>query len=167
MQKQKREPAFNALVGIGLKCWFVLLFALLFTSGCIGPYSECIAGSGNVVAEDFTVDEFHSVSFGGAGNLYVTQGAPHALRIEAEDNILELLTVKVVNGKLDIGSTRCYTNTKPVNVYVTQEEVRELAGSGSVNIIAQTELTADALEASISGSGNLDLTVEDFDKRHF
>jgi len=137
----------------------LLLFATLFTCGCIGPYLDCITGSGNVVSEEFTVDEFHSVGFGCSGNLYITQDATQSLRIEAEDNVLEALTVKVENGRLTISSDRCFRNTKPVNIYVSMEEVRNLSLSGSGNIIGQSELNADTLKLSISGSGSSDLTL--------
>ncbi len=158
-KKQKRKLDYNALVGFRSKFWIVPLFAILFTSGCIGPYADCITGSGNVVSEDFTVDAFHSVEFWGSGNLYITQGAPQSLRIEAEDNVLEVMTVNVVNEKLNIGSNRCFRRIKPVNVYVSMEEVRALSGSGSGNIIGQSEITAKALKVSISGSGSSDLTL--------
>jgi len=141
-----------------LKFWILPLFAVLFISGCIG-LSDCITGSGNVVSEEFTLDKFHSVDFGGSGNLYVTQDAQQSIRIEAEDNVLEELTVKVVNGKLIISSDRCFRNIKPINVYVSTEEVRDLAGSGSVNIIGQSEINADTLKLSISGSGSFDVTL--------
>lgn len=139
--------------------WIVPIFALILISGCVGPFSNCITGSGNVVSKDFTVDKFHSVDFGGFGNLYVTQKAQQSMRIEAEDNILELLNVDVANGKLIISSSRCFTNIKPVNVYVSMDEVRNLAGSGSVNIIGQSDINSDALRLSISGSGSIDVTL--------
>ena len=133
MKKQKRKPDYNALAGIKSKLWILPLFAILFTSGCIGPYSDCITGSGNVVSKDFTVDEFHSVGFGVHGNLYITQSAQQSLRIEAEDNVLELLTVNVENGRLNIYSDRCFRNIKLINIYVSMEEVRGLSVDLDIN----------------------------------
>jgi len=159
MEKQKRKLDYYALVGIKSKLWIVLLFAIFFTSGCIGPYSDCITGSGNVVSKEVTVGEFHSVDFGIDGNLYITQATPQSLRIEAEDNVLEALTVKVENGRLTIFSYRCFRTTKPVNVYVSMEEVSDLSLSGSGTIIGQSELNADTLKLSISGSGSSYLTL--------
>jgi hypothetical protein len=159
MKKQKCKPDYSAIVGIKSKFWILLLFATLFTCGCIGPYSDCITGSGNVVSEEFTVDEFHSVGFEVYGNLYVTQGAPQSLRIEAEDNVLEALTAKVENGRLTISSDRCFGNIKPINVYVSMKEVRDLSSSGYGNIIGQSEINSDTLKVSISGSGSSDLTL--------
>ena len=159
MKKQKCKPDCSAIVDIKSKFWILLLFATLFTCGCIGPYSDCITGSGNVVSEEFTVDEFHSVGFEVYGNLYVTQGAPQSLRIEAEDNVLEALTAKVENGRLTISSDRCFGNIKPINVYVSMKEVRDLSSSGYGNIIGQSEINSDTLKVSISGSGSSDLTL--------
>nr|QNO43670.1 hypothetical protein FICJDHNH_00010 [Methanosarcinales archaeon ANME-2c ERB4]QNO43975.1 hypothetical protein AECFJODE_00028 [Methanosarcinales archaeon ANME-2c ERB4]QNO50627.1 hypothetical protein JEJMEHHC_00008 [Methanosarcinales archaeon ANME-2c ERB4] len=159
MNKQKCKPDYSALVGIRSKFWILLLFATLFACGCIGPYSDCITGSGNVVSEEFTVDEFHSVGFGIPGNVYITQGTPQSLMIEAEDNVLEVLTAKVENGRLTISSDRCFRNIKPINVYVSMNEVRDLSNSGSGDIIGQSEINSDTLKLSISGSGSSDLTM--------
>ncbi len=159
MKKQKRKPDYSVIVGIRSKFWILLLFTTLFTFGCIGPYSDCITGSGNVVSEEFTVDEFHSVGLGIPGNLYITQGAPQSLRIEAEDNVLEVLTAKVENGGLTISSDRCFGNIKPIDVYVSINEVRDLSSSGSGNIIGRSGINSDALKLSISGSGSSDLTL--------
>lgn len=141
------------------KLYISLFLALLLISGCIGQYSDCINGSGNVVSQEFKLDRFHSVDFGGSGNLYVTQEKQQSLRIEAEDNVLELLKVNVEDGKLSIYSERCFENIKPVNIYVSMEDVRDLAGSGSVNIIGESEINSSALRLSISGSGSMDMML--------
>jgi hypothetical protein len=104
------------------KLWILPLFILLtisFISGCIGLYSDCESGSGNVSSKEFTVDKFHSVDFG--------------------------VRIKNLEG--------------PGNLYVSMEEVKDLAGSGFVNIIGQSEIITDTLGLSVTGSGSFDLIL--------
>ena len=137
----------------------LLILIVLFISGCAGLFGNCIVGSGNVVSKEYAVTEFHSVAIAGSGNLYVTQGEPHSLIIEAEDNVIEQLEVNVANRKLSIRSKKCFTNIKPINIYVTMKDVQDLAGSGSVNMFGRTDINTDKLGLSISGSGTFDLTL--------
>jgi len=135
------------------------VIAIILVSGCVN-WSNCEMGSGDVVSEDFTVSKFHSINLGGSGNIYITQDPEQALRIEAEDNILELMTVNVANGKLNIGTRRCYTSTKPVNIYVSMEDVRDLTISGSGKMVGQTEINSDSLGLNIIGSGSYDMDID-------
>lgn len=142
------------------KICILSLITVLFMSGCVDLYSDCIVGSGNVVSKDFTVDEFQGVDLAVHGDLYLTQDEQQTLRIEAEDNLLEILQVNVENGKLSINSEQCYTNTKPVNIYVSMKDIGDLSISGSGKIIGQTEIKADKLKLGILGSGSLDISLD-------
>lgn len=159
----------STFVKVGLIVVIVLLAGILavlsgFVTTPIGflTIPGCVFGSGNVESETRTVDAFHSVELGGWGNLYVTQDGTSEIRIEAEDNILPLLQTYVRDGVLVIEheKLKCITPRKPVNVYVSMEEVKRLSISGSGKIIGQTEITSDSLGVSVSGSGNIDLEVD-------
>jgi hypothetical protein len=140
-----------------------LMAAIVLVSGCTtGRFSaNCLTGSGDVVSEDFDVSSgFESISFDGFGHLYVTQGTGHSLRIEADDNVLDNLNVRVESNTLKIGSTRCFTGIRPVNAYVTMEDVNILSGSGSVSIVSENEISADSLRLDIDGSGKIDMELD-------
>lgn len=135
------------------------LFAVLILSGCV----FCTQGSGNIISETREVDAFHSVDLSGQGNLYITQGSEHELRIETDDNILKELETEVRNGTLVIkpkGGINCLDPTDSIDIYVTMEEIRDLSVSGSGEIIGKTPIETDHLDVGISGSGDLNLDVE-------
>ena len=96
----------------------------------------------------------------GMGNLYITQSEGHSLVIEAEDNILPVISTSVKNGVLIIDmSGRCIRNTKPINIYVSMKEVIKLSVSGSGNITGKNQIISDDLEVRVSGSGKSNLRV--------
>ncbi len=128
--------------------------------------------------ETRTVRGFDAVTLTGAGTLVFTQDGKEGLTIEAEDNILPVLTSKV-EGKNLILSTAPNTSinvTKPIRYRLSLKNLKalsisgagdaqakklrtgdftiDLSGSGSLRI---ENLSANQLSADISGAGSLDL----------
>jgi hypothetical protein len=143
-----------------MKKYLLLLTLSFIIFGC--GYMRCVHGSGRVISETRQVPEFHSISVGGSANLYIAQGTEQSVRIEAEDNILPLLRTKVDGQTLEIENKRCIRNHRPINIYATMRDVRELEIRGSGKIIGETKITSPKLDINISGSGkaNLDVDVE-------
>jgi hypothetical protein len=137
----------------------IISASLLLISGCVSDF--CVEGSGNVISETRTVESFHSVEFNGMGNVYVAQDGTSSIKVEAEDNIIPILKTYVRDGVLVINMDKaCAKNTKPVNVYVSMNEVKKLALSGSGSITGKSEIASDDLEVIVSGSGKIDMPVK-------
>jgi len=88
---------------------------VVLLSGCVNP--RCLIGSGNVVSENRTIDQFDSIDLRVPCSLYLTQGPNHPLRIEAEDNILQVLVTDVDDNRLIIDVIRCISPRKPISVH--------------------------------------------------
>jgi len=146
----------------------LLLIAILAVSvaACAVPMNP-IEGSGNVVSESRNVNGFDHLSFEGFGKMFISQGDEEALRIEAEDNILPLITTEVRNGTLfvavkdlPVGSPiwgRNIQPTKPVNFYLITTGLNQLDLSGA-GIIEASDLDSDQLVVNISGAGEIILS---------
>jgi hypothetical protein len=93
--------------------------------------------------------------------VYITQGNTHSIRIEAESNLLPYIETKIDGDDLQVRVKKGYNikPTKDVNVYVTMQEVRELAASGSGGFYSRNKLKTDKLELAVSGSADADLDV--------
>jgi len=133
------------------------LLLLLLVAGCINI--NCITGSGNVTEETREVGAFKSINLEGSGNLFVTQGSDAPIRIEAEDNILQVLKTTVSGDKLTIEHEQCINARKPINIYATMSDIEKLhiSGSGTINT---EKVIVDKLEVSISGSGDINSNSE-------
>jgi hypothetical protein len=137
----------------------ILILSAALIAGCT-QLSPCISGSGNVVSETRTVEPFHSVDLATIGTVYLTQGAPASLQIEAEDTILPLLRTEVRDGVLTIDhNEQCFRNTQPVIIRLTTDEVRRISVSGSGSVVGENEIRSEILETGIGGSGGIDLRV--------
>ena len=116
-----------------------------------------IRGSENVKSEDRSVSGFDSVSVSSGMNLFLKQGSIESLRIEAEDNILPMILTAVKNGKLEIK----YKNPligglslhKPINVYLTVKDLKEIDVSSGVRIESE-EIKSDSLKIDLSSGAD-------------
>ena len=107
--------------------------------------------------EERDVSSFTGVSLGISGDLYITQGSPQKVVVQAENNIDEIETV-VKDGVLRIKTDNWNSNIKGAKIWVTMPEVESLNVSGSGDIVAETPINADELELKVSGSGTIDIS---------
>ena len=126
---------------------------------------ELIRGSGVVVSEVRPVGEFRRIQLFAVPRLFtagergasveVTVGQDLSpLRIEAEDNLIGLISTQVKDGALQITTSRPYTTRRGVKVSVnvpTLDRV-ELLGVGDFNV---TGLSGYLFEAFINGWGSV------------
>jgi hypothetical protein len=131
-----------------------LLVAALLLAAC-----TTTTGSGVLKTESRPVSGFSAIELSGVGNLAVEQAGTasvsiEALTIEAEDNILPLLTSDVSDGTLRLGvkSNTSLNPTKPINYRVTVKDLTGLTVSGAGTVTA-SKIATTRLHATISGSG--------------
>ncbi len=107
--------------------------------------------------EERDVSSFTGVSLGISGDLYITQGSPQKVVVQAENNMDEIETV-VKDGVLRIKTDNWNSKIKGAKIWVTMPEVESLNVSGSGDIVAETPINADELELKVSGSGTIDIS---------
>lgn len=138
--------------------FLVTLLLAAMMSGCLPGTFNLVRGSGNVKTEQRTVSGFNEVELTGSGNLTIQQTGTEALTIEAEDNLLPLLTSDVAGGKLTLGAkpNTSYSPTKGVTYRLTVKDLRAV-GVSSSGSVEGVNLKLGDLRIRISGSGNVRL----------
>ncbi|MBZ0284624.1 MAG: DUF2807 domain-containing protein [Anaerolineae bacterium] len=120
-----------------------------------------VVGSGNVQTETRDVSNFTAVELNTSGTLNIQQGETEGLTIEAEDNLLPLLTSEIVDGTLQLGTKpgSSFSSTRPIIYRLTVESLEAITLNASGDAYA-TDLTLDGdLALSINGSGNLQMAT--------
>lgn len=166
-----------------LLCQAMVAFSTtLMLNSCDVIGQNRVKGNGHVSKEERQVSSFHRVKVEGSMNVYLAQGPAKAAVIEAEDNIIPLVELIQEDGRLIVRLKRGYSisSHKDLNVYLTTSELDEvsLSGSGDIKLTdkftstsdvkvalsgsgnIRGEITAPAVKASISGSGDMDLKGE-------
>src|SRR6266487_7204566 len=87
-----------------------LLLALIFLfAGCHFQIHDEITGSGVRLKQQREVASFTSIATEGAFDIDVVCQKPQSVSVEADDNLLPLITTEVSNNVLHIRSNRSYS----------------------------------------------------------
>lgn len=148
------------------KNWLLCLAVLVLLSMACSlsiQNPQTIEGSGVVTSETRSVSGFNEIELAGSADVIVSLGDAESVVVEAEDNLLPLITTEVRGSKLVINfkpNTRV-NPTKLIRVTIKMRsfEGARISGSGNVTV---TGLSAGQVKFDLPGSGNItaDGTVE-------
>lgn len=133
---------------------FVMIILSFTGSACT------VNGSGKVISETRTLTDFSGLDLRNSANVYVTQGNVQEVKIEAEDNIIPLIQTDIRNGQLIITSRDKFNPAMPVNIYITVKDLSLIELSGSGNIITPGEFHCDHINMRLMGSGDIRMTLD-------
>ena len=87
-----------------------------------------IEGSGNVITKDITVKSFDELDASGVFNLQLSQGDKESVRIEADDNLMDLFTVENEESTLKIKMKKNsnFNSKNQLKVYVTFKTLKSM-----------------------------------------
>lgn len=114
-----------------------------------------IEGSGRIVRQVRPVAPFTSVELEDSSNVEVRLGTTRSLTVEADDNLLPLLTTDVRGGTLVLASHGSYRTRHTPRIWLTVPDIREvrLLGSGDVRLVGVSNA---GLTLNIEGSGDVE-----------
>jgi hypothetical protein len=131
-----------------------IVAVLLVVAGC-----SVVSGSGQTKTESRQVSGFTKIDLAGVGEVTITQGSTESLTVEADDNVLPVLTSKVSDSTLRLGTKpRTTVRTRsPIRYRVTVKDLTGISMSGSGSVIAKG-VRVPALRVDMSGSGTINLS---------
>lgn len=137
---------------------FPILVLALATLACQVAIPRSVQGSGNASSEVRQVSDFNTIALEGMGDVFITVGETESLTIQADDNLLPLLTSKVQNGTLKLGivSGANIHPVGPITFNVTVKELNSITLAGSGNFYVDPFET-DRMTVTIAGSGDINL----------
>jgi hypothetical protein len=138
-----------------------LLAACSHEGDAFGP---SVRGTGPTQSEIRTLNGFDRLELKINAEVIVSQGSPQQVRVEAQRNILDVLETELSGDKLEIEYGRVNVRDHdPVRIYVTVPTLRELEVSGSGKARSAAPWTATSFQASVTGSGELNLNFAQVD----
>ena len=114
-----------------------------------------IRGSGNVVTEAREVAGFNEVVLLGSGDVVVRVTGTESLTIEAEDNIMPLLTSEVRDGRLELGSESSFSATEEITYTITAIAFDGVTVNGSADVRA-SGIESASFDVTVNGSGDIE-----------
>lgn len=143
----------------------IILFSLMALSLHLTAQqtkNEKLKGSGNIKSEERTLDKFTAIEVEGCCDVVITQDATQKVSVKTDDNIMSYLKTEVSGGKLRIYFSDKKLNYSPTSatVYISSAFIEDIEVSGSGNVSSTNQLKSKKPHYTISGSGNMKLTVE-------
>lgn len=128
---------FIAALAVGVILANVFSFGeFIYKSPVKLPFLGKIQGSGNLVKQKRDVPRFEEVKVGGAFEVEIQAQSEHSLEIEADDNLLSLITTEVRGDRLIIESEKSFQTKNPVKIRISAEniEVLDISGASRTNL---------------------------------
>lgn len=131
------------------------LIALAF--GCLLMFScQTTVLTGQTVKEPRNVPSFDGVALAFSGDIFITQGSPQKVVIEAEKSTLEIIETEVEGSILVLKIKRGHWgNLGEINAYITLPDISHLSVSGSGDMICETTVKTQEIKLEVSGSGSI------------
>lgn len=134
-----------------------ILFILSLLVVALMPSCRKVSGSGPVVSETRNISGFREVKSDFSGDVYVTQGSTYNVRIEAQQNIIDVIETVLNDGILTLRG-KSNTIIKPdtrIKIYITMPNIDGLVVSGSGDMMLQNDVATSDLYMKVSGSGSI------------
>ncbi len=119
----------------------------------------CHKGDGEIITEERNLTGFSEIELSTSANLVITQGDTYSVKIEASQNLMEIIKTNVSNSILRIKrkNNTCLKGSNPITVFVTTPDISRISVSGSGDIRSKNLITSNNLSVSITGSGDIRL----------
>jgi len=136
-----------------------ILFCLLIFS-C----SDALVGSGDIITETRTVNDFTKVEVEDAFDVRIIQGDEFLVEVHADDNLIDRISTEVTNGNLNVqynGSVNVRNATTEIFIEMPTVERIELKDAVDAKVLNFTNLpelkvvVKDAADLLLSGDADL------------
>lgn len=114
---------------------------------------NCIDGSGNITEENRSVTQFTKLILETEATVLLSQDNTSGVRVQADDNLQNIIETEVEDGTLKISSPKCLNPTKTIKIYVSTKNIDEVILTGNGKIIASSGISSDAIKFMIAGNG--------------
>lgn len=120
-----------------------------------------IKGNGNVTTETVSTSDYDQVSAVGPMDVYLVSGNEGTIQVEADSNFHEYIEVETDGDKLilKIKKNHNLKSKNPIKITVPFRDLDAVKLTGSGDIFTKDAITADNFEASVTGSGDVNLEI--------
>ena len=113
--------------------WLIVALAIL-VAGCHHGRLGGVTGSGKRVVQKRDIGSFTSITTEGAFNIEVTCQKEPSLEIEADDNVVSLITTDISNNVLHLSNSQGYSVNEPIKIKLSVPNLEGLSVSGAGKI---------------------------------
>ena len=136
--------------GLGL-----FLVSLLFLSCDSG-----IVGNGEVQTRTKSIGDFSRLEISGNFNVFFDQTGKPGLRIEADENIMDIIKIRETGDKLEIYSDLNIIRARKKDIYISFNKLKEIELGGALEVRGDGQLKFNTLNIYGSGAADVNLDIK-------
>lgn len=137
-----------------------IITVLLLSAGCKKTVF-CIKGSGSDVTQTLDLPSITGFKLMGAGDVYLHKGEGQEVTVTGPQNLIDNIVSRFQGNTWVIDQDRCERGDKHLRFDITIPVLEEASISGSGNVYGMDTFTDQGgMELNITGSGNMELSVE-------
>jgi hypothetical protein len=141
------------------KLTIIVVTTVLFSSCAIDMLNR-VTGNKNVVTQDRKInDDFTSIKVSTGLDLYITQSNNVSLRVEADENLHDIIITEIKNGVLKVYSEKNIWKAKARKVYVSVKDLEELSATSGSDIYTENTLRVSNLNVMTTSGADARITV--------
>ncbi|MBO6524810.1 MAG: DUF2807 domain-containing protein [Balneolaceae bacterium] len=88
-----------------------------------------VKGNRNIISTNVQVEPFTKIKNGLSSDLYITVGARTEVKVTADENLMDLIDVEVIDGELDINQKEWISSSKRIRIDITTPELTKFNNS--------------------------------------
>jgi hypothetical protein len=137
----------------------IALTLSLLLSSCGLDFSNGEKGNGNLTSQNRTITEdFTTVAASEGLNVFVSQGDDFKIKVEADENIIDLIGTDIENNVLKIYAIKNIGNATK-NIYVSLPKIVGLKSSSGSSLKAESTITMEKLKLETSSGAILSAKI--------
>ncbi|WP_040251037.1 head GIN domain-containing protein [Psychroserpens mesophilus] len=120
-----------------------------------------VKGNGNVTTTDRALNgEFSAIEVSRGLDVYLTQGDTESIRVQADENLQEIIVVEIENGVLNIFAEENISSAASKKIMVSFKNIDRISTSSGSDVISTTIIKANDLEIYTSSGSDVELEVD-------
>ncbi len=137
----------------------ISLIMAVSVQSCYINLGESVTGNGNVVEETRHIGNFNELKVSSGIDVFITQSDDEALRLEADENLLEHIQTEVTDGQLKIYTDVSIRMARSKKIYLRYKELKSIHVSSAGDVKGENTLRTMDLELRLSSAGDIKLEV--------
>lgn len=142
----------------------IAICALLLGCTELSAAPKKLKGSGRLVRKELRItDSIDAVTASNGIHVELVEGSSKQIRLEADDNVIDHVTVQVKNKTLQIAISREYNTVSNIHVTVTVPTdgyLKRLRASSAAKIVATPTIRSSSVELDCSSAAKIQASVE-------
>lgn len=116
-----------------------------------------VKGSGNMASEKRSVSDFKGVDVSGIFQVEITAQKDFSVEVEADDNLLPLISTEVRDGVLYIETEKRVNTGNPLRVRISAPDINKLEATGATNVTI-SDLKNNSIAVDSSGASKVKIS---------